>query len=95
MEYGLCGEVIRIVFFTTFYIFSEGSPELFTIDFYVASPYPPYVVNSDPPATYNLQISLKEEMPVGSLVDIEVVIEGIIPIKVPCLDYEGVLVGSW
>merc|ERR1712096_485306 len=40
------------------------------------------------------QITLNEEVAVGAKVDLNIVLEGIIPIKIPCLDIEGLHIGS-
>ena len=32
---------------------------------------------------------------IGAKVDLNIVLEGIIPIKIPCLDIEGLHIGSW
>ena len=41
------------------------------------------------------QVTLNEEMVVGSRLSLRVQLEGIIPIKIPCLDIGGTNLGSW
>ena len=45
--------------------------------------------------TLAFQITLNEPLPEGASVSLDLVLEGIIPIKIPCLDIEGVNLGSW
>ena len=49
-----------------------------------------------PYLTITDQVTLNEEMVVGSRLSMNVTLEGIIPIKIPCIDiFEGTLLGSW
>ena len=41
------------------------------------------------------QVTLNEEIVVGSRLSLSVTLEGIIPIKIPCLDIGGTNLGSW
>ena len=41
------------------------------------------------------QVTLNEEIVVGSRLSLGVTLEGIIPIKIPCLDIGGTNLGSW
>ena len=45
--------------------------------------------------TLAVQITLNEPLPEGASVSLNLVLEGIIPIKIPCLDIEGLHIGSW
>ena len=45
--------------------------------------------------TLAAQITLLEELPVGTTVDIKIVKEGLINIPFPCVEIEGQMVGSW
>merc|ERR1712038_179939 len=49
---------------------------------------------SPEPITLEIQITLNQEVPVGSVVDLNLVLEGLIPIKIPCLEIEGLHIGS-
>merc|ERR1711872_1166660 len=69
------------------YGFCDGSPEPLTFDVMSVAPFPILVQNG---AT----ITLDQEVPVGSVVDLNLVLEGIIPIKIPCLEIEGLHIGS-
>merc|ERR1712203_792285 len=69
------------------YGFCDGSPEPLTFDVISVAPFPILVQNG---AT----ITLHEEVAVGAQVDLNLVLEGIIPIKIPCLDIEGLHIGS-
>ena len=55
----------------------------------------PILVQNGATITLEVQITLKEEVAVGAQVDLNLVLEGIIPIKIPCLDLDGVNIGSW
>ena len=72
----------------------DGSPEPFTFDVMSVDPFPILVQNG---ATLSIaiQITLNEEVPVGTQVALNMVLEGIIPIKIPCLDIDGLTIGSW
>ena len=55
----------------------------------------PILVQNGATITLEIQITLNQEVPVGSVVDLNLVLEGIIPIKIPCLEIEGLHIGSW
>merc|ERR1712203_1102319 len=44
--------------------------------------------------TLAVQITLNEPLPEGASVSLNLVLEGIIPIKIPCLDIDGLSLGS-
>ena len=73
---------------------SEGSPEPISFDVMSVTPFP-ILVQNGATITLEIQITLNEEVPVGSQVDLNLVLEGIIPIKIPCLDIDGLSLGSW
>merc|ERR1712233_231416 len=75
------------------YGFCEGSPEPISFDVMSVTPFP-ILVQNGATITLEIQITLNEEVPVGSQVDLNLVLEGIIPIKIPCLDIEGLHIGS-
>merc|ERR1712130_346324 len=70
------------------YGFCDGSPEPITFDVMSVAPFP-ILVQNGATITLQVQISLLEEVAVGAQVDLNLVLEGIIPIKIPCLDIEG------
>merc|ERR1739838_572355 len=75
------------------YGFCDGSPQPFTFD--VMSVYPfPILVQNGAMLSIAIQISLNEGVPVGTQVGLNLVLEGIIPIKIPCLDIDGLTIGS-
>ena len=45
--------------------------------------------------TITTQVTLNEDIVVGSRLRLSVTLEGIIPIKIPCLDIGGTNLGSW
>ena len=75
-------------------IFSDGSPEPFTIYEFEVSPFPVLIANGAM-IEYSLQIGLNQELPVGSTVSLEIVKPGLIPITLPCIDMGIIHVGSW
>merc|ERR1711963_422498 len=75
------------------YGFCDGSPEPITFDVMSVAPFP-ILVQNGASITLQVQISLLEEVAVGAQVDLNLVLEGIIPIKIPCLDIEGLHIGS-
>merc|ERR1712168_519147 len=75
------------------YGFCDGSPEPLTFDVISVAPFP-ILVQNGASITLEVQITLNEEVAVGAQVDLNLVLEGIIPIKIPCLDIEGLHIGS-
>ena len=79
-------------------LFSDGSPEPFTIYEFEVAPLPVLIANGAM-IEYSLQIGLNEEIPVGSTITLKIRTHGIIPITIPCIDLEtdnGIIqVGSW
>ena len=74
--------------------FPEGSAEPGTIDIAKVTPFPILAADGQT-VTIEVQITLNEEIAVGALVDLKLVLEGIIPITIPCLEIEGLHIGSW
>ena len=72
----------------------DGSPEPFTFDVMSVEPFP-ILVQNGAMLSIAIQITLNEEVPVGTQVALNMVLEGIIPIKIPCLDIDGLTIGSW
>merc|ERR1712180_91587 len=75
------------------YGFCDGSPEPLTFDVMSVTPFP-ILVQNGATITLEIQITLNQEVPVGSVVDLNLVLEGLIPIKIPCLEIEGLHIGS-
>merc|ERR1712037_1066463 len=75
------------------YGFCDGSPEPLTFDVISVAPFP-ILVQNGASITLEVQITLNEEVAVGAQVDLNIVLEGIIPIKIPCLDIKGLHIGS-
>merc|ERR1719228_33123 len=73
--------------------FCDGSPEPASIDNISVEPFPIMVTNGAS-VTLAVQITLNEELPVGASVSLDLTLEGIIPIKIPCLEIEGLHIGS-
>merc|ERR1712223_2072567 len=67
------------------YGFCDGSPEPLTFDVMSVTPFP-ILVQNGATIPLEIQISLNQEVPVGSVVDLNLVLEGLIPIKIPCLE---------
>jgi len=76
------------------YGFCDGSPEPASLDKISIEPFP-VIVQTGATVTLDSQVTLNEEMVVGSRLSMNVTLEGIIPIKIPCIDiFEGTLLGS-
>merc|ERR1712055_976341 len=75
------------------YGFCEGSPEPASIDNISVEPFP-ILIQNGATVTLNVQITLNEPLPAGASVALDLVLEGIIPIKIPCLDINGISLGS-
>merc|ERR1712226_1560610 len=54
----------------------------------------PILAQNGASVTLAVQITLNEPLPEGASVSLDLVLEGIIPIKIPCLDIEGANLGS-
>ena len=78
--------------------FSGGSPEPFTLDLLSIDPFP-ILVQPGGLVTVAAQITLKEVIDVGAKVSFNIVMEGLIPIPIPCLDLSDLgvdtSIGSW
>merc|ERR1712198_561456 len=75
------------------YGFCDGSPEPASIDNISVEPFP-ILVQNGASVTLAVQITLNEPLPAGASVSLNLVLEGIIPIKIPCLDIDGLSLGS-
>merc|ERR1712029_548873 len=75
------------------YGFCDGSPEPASIDNISVEPFP-ILVQNGASVTLAFQITLNEPLPAGASVSLNLVLEGIIPIKIPCLDIDGLSLGS-
>merc|ERR1712172_352933 len=75
------------------YGFCDGSPQPFTFDVMSVEPFP-ILVQNGAMLSIAIQITLNEDVPVGTQVALNLVLEGIIPIKIPCLDIGGLHIGS-
>ena len=78
--------------------FSGGSPEPFTLDLLSIDPFP-ILVQPGGLVTVAAQINLKEVIDVGAKVSFNIVMEGLIPLPIPCLDLSDLgvdtSIGSW
>jgi len=75
------------------YGFCDGSPEPASLDKISIEPFP-VIIKSGATITLDSQVTLNEEIVVGSRLSLSVTLEGIIPIKIPCLDIGGTNLGS-
>merc|ERR1712055_489264 len=64
------------------YGFCDGSPEPLTFDVISVAPFP-ILVQNGATITLEVQITLNEEVAVGAQVDLNLVLEGIISIRLP------------
>ena len=74
--------------------FADNSPEPFTFDLLSIEPFP-IIVQNGALVTIAAQVTLSQVIEVGTKVSLSLVLEGFIPIKIPCLDLDGVNIGSW
>merc|ERR1719398_510298 len=75
------------------YGFCDGSPEPASLDKISIEPFP-VIVQTGATITLDSQVTLNEDIVVGSRLRLSVTLEGIIPIKIPCLDIGGTNLGS-
>ena len=75
------------------YGFCDGSPTPATLGLSV-EPFP-IVIASGETITIKFSIDLAVEAPVGTQVNLNIKREGLIDIPFPCLEIEGIHVGSW
>ena len=45
--------------------------------------------------TLSVQITLNEVVPAGAQVSLKIKKEGLIPVPIPCLEIDGLHIGSW
>merc|ERR1719166_900419 len=74
------------------YGFCDGSPEPASLDKISIEPFP-VIVQTGATITLDSQVTLNEEMTMGSRLSLSVQLEGI-PIQIPCLDIGGTNLGS-
>merc|ERR1719370_40043 len=67
------------------YGFCEGSPEPLTLDIVSVEPFP-MLLHEGATITLEFQITLKEEIPSGTWAHLNLTMEGVVPMEVPCLD---------
>merc|ERR1719219_511893 len=75
------------------YGYCEGSPEIASFDVITVEPFP-IIVSNGAEITLQIQITLNEEIPVGSQIHLDIKLEGLIPIPIPCLEINGLHIGS-
>ena len=55
----------------------------------------PVEVKTGATVTISATLSLAAEVPVGATVSLNIVKEGIVDLPIPCLEIEGLHIGSW
>merc|ERR1712243_326853 len=75
------------------YGFCDGSAEPATIDTATVDPFP-VVVATGETITLSVQITLNEVVPAGAQVSLKIKKEGLIPVPIPCLEIDGLHIGS-
>merc|ERR1739838_89221 len=73
--------------------FCPGSAEPASIDIATVDPFP-VVLATDATITLSVQLTLNEPVPVGAQVSLKIKKEGIIDIPFPCIEVEGLHLGS-
>merc|ERR1719410_243931 len=76
------------------YGFCPGSPQPGSIDSIVVKPFP-ISLKEGSSLALSAQVTLKEEIPAGATITLDLKKEGAISIPIPCLDVEGTNIGSW
>jgi hypothetical protein len=79
LEYGFC---------------EAGTHQPITIEAASISPYP-VVVHSGASITFEVALTLLEVVPEGAQVSLKIVKEGFIDLPIPCLEVQGIHLGSW
>ena len=74
--------------------FADGSAEPAAIDTATVEPFP-IVVATGETITLSVQITLNEVVPAGAQVSLKIKKEGLIPVPIPCLEIDGLHIGSW
>merc|ERR1711909_224931 len=75
------------------YGFCDGSAEPASIDAASVEPFP-IVVATGETITLSVQITLNEVVPAGAQVSLKIKKEGLIPVPIPCLEIDGLHIGS-
>eukprot|EP00092_Neocalanus_flemingeri_P034340 GFUD01037347.1.p1 GENE.GFUD01037347.1~~GFUD01037347.1.p1 ORF type:complete len:183 (+),score=49.41 GFUD01037347.1:74-622(+) len=75
------------------YGFCDGSAEPASIDMATVDPFP-VVLATGETVSLSVQLTLNEPIPVGAQVSLKIKKEGIIPIPFPCIEVEGLHLGS-
>merc|ERR1712121_598209 len=75
------------------YGFCDGSAEPASIDFATVEPFP-VVLATGETITIGVQITLNEVVPEGAQVSLKIKKEGLLDIPFPCLEIEGLHIGS-
>jgi len=75
------------------YGFCDGSAEPAAIDTATVEPFP-IVVATGETITLSVQITLNEVVPAGAQVSLKIKKEGLIPVPIPCLEIDGLHIGS-
>merc|ERR1712236_52043 len=74
--------------------FCDGAnQDVLSLDNIKVEPFP-LVVATGETITLTVEVTLNEPVPVGASVDLTIKKEGLIPIKIPCLDIDGTPIGS-
>merc|ERR1739838_203874 len=75
------------------YGYCEGSPEPVSLDVITVAPFP-IIIQNGAEITLQVQVTLNEEIAVGAKVHLDLKLEGLIPIPIPCLEINGLHLGS-
>ena len=76
------------------YGFCEGAGEPLTFETFTITPYPVVIATG---ATINIEliVDLMEVVPEGAKVKLDVVKKGLLDIPLPCIEVDGLHLGSW
>ena len=77
------------------YFHTEGADSsVGTIDVMDVQPFP-VEVKTGATVTVSATLTLNTEVPAGAKVALNIVKEGIVDLPIPCLEIEGLHIGSW
>ena len=108
LEYGFCGELDHnnklLMLSRACQIFSKLILKYFhtegadssvgTIDVMDVQPFP-VEVKTGATVTVSATLTLNTEVPAGAKVALNIVKEGLVDLPIPCLEIEGLHIGSW
>ena len=95
IEYGFCGKLQKLKDCPMYMILiPEGAAQPGTIDEIVVEPFP-IKLHTGESSSVLATLTLNEPVPVGARLKLDLKKEGLIPFPIPCLEIDGLHIGSW